>query len=131
AGARSARRSWRLPALRRGRLPALRRERLDVRDELHEILLAEQSLVGGHDRLVAGDEVGLWAHDRLAQVGLVDDRAAAVLEPDGGPEQPGQHGTALPGAGGVARRASLCLEERLPGGDRRERRQGARLTALP
>src|SRR4051794_21819964 len=43
-------------------------EALDVRDQLDELLLAELLAEAGHDRLVAGHDLGAGVDDRLAQV---------------------------------------------------------------
>src|SRR5206468_9832676 len=67
---------------------------LHVRDQLEHALLAHETLVGRHDVLVAGDDLGARRQDRLADVALVRGERLAGGEGHGAPEEPGQIGAA-------------------------------------
>ena len=72
--------------LRASRAAALGRKALDVDDQLQQAVLADLALEDRHDvAIVALDDLGVRIQNRFANVGLVGDHGAAVVQlaPDG------------------------------------------------
>src|SRR5690349_18895176 len=61
---------------------ALVRERADVGDELHQILLADATRIGGHDSFVTGDQLAPRLENGSTDIALVGHHGSTILEPD-------------------------------------------------
>ena len=94
-------------------------ERPDVRDQLKQLLLGDQSLERRHDRLEARDDLGLWIHDRLPDVGLVGQDRAAALKLHRLAVHAGQHRSPPLRVPHVAGMADEILKQLRARGDRR------------
>src|SRR5580692_334368 len=92
------------------RLSAL--QRAEIGDQRVDLLLGDLLAKGRHDVFPPGSDFGSGIENRLANVGIVGDERAPVVEPHGIAVQPFQDGSAGPRIGAVTADAAV-LEENL------------------